>query len=89
MPTARHTFYEIKGEPWVEVKPATECATSHSSTLCSSASAGAGVLLRGGTLTVDMIKRTRDEDRELYSKYIVTRLGQRRGRGWQCRRTLA
>ena len=24
MPTARHTFYEFEGEPWVEVKPATE-----------------------------------------------------------------
>ena len=70
MPTARHIFYEIPGEPWLEVKPATEWNKPFFNALLKRQRRGRR-LLRGGTLTVDMIKRTRDEDRDLYAKHIV------------------
>ena len=73
-PTARHTFYEIKGEPWVEVKPATEWNKGFFNALLKRQRRGRRIL-RAGTLTVDMIKRTRDEDRDLYAKHIVTDWG--------------
>ena len=74
IPTARHTFYEIKGEPWVEVKPATEWNKGFFNALLKRQRRGRR-LQRAGTLTVDGIKRMRDEDRELYSKHIVAGWG--------------
>ena len=74
MPTARHIFYEIEGEPWLEVKPATEWNKPFFNALLKRQRRGRRIL-RAGTLTVDMIKRTRDEDRDLYAKYIVTGWG--------------
>ena len=74
MPTARHTFYEIKGEPWVEIKPATERNKPFFNSLLKRQRRGRRIL-RGGSLTVDIIKRTRDEDRDLYSKHIITGWG--------------
>ena len=72
--TARYTFYEIEGEPWVEVKPATERNKPFFNALLRRQRRGRRIL-RGGALTVDMIKRARDEDREVYSKHIVTAWG--------------
>ena len=70
-PTARHTFYEFENEPWVEVKPATERNKPFFNALLKRQRRGRRQL-RGGTLTVDVIKRARDDDRDLYAKYIVT-----------------
>ena len=76
MPTARHTFYEFEGEPWLDIKPATESNKAFFNALLKCQRQRRGMRLqRGGTLTVDMIKRTRDEDRDLYAKYIVTGWG--------------
>ena len=74
MPTARHTFYEINGEPWVDVKPATERNKPFFNSLLRRQRRGRRII-RAGSLTVDMIKRTRDEDRDIYSKHIVTGWG--------------
>ena len=74
IPTARHIFYEIKGEPWVEVKPATERNKPFFNSLLKRQRRGRRIL-RGGALTVDMIKRARDDDRDIYSKYVVTGWG--------------
>ena len=74
MPTARHTFYEIEGEPWVEVKPATERNKPFFNSLLKRQRRGRRIV-RGGALTVDVIKRARDDDRDLYAKYIVTGWG--------------
>ena len=74
MPTARHTFYEINGEPWVDVKPATERNKPFFNSLLRRQRRGRRII-RAGSLTVDMIKRTRDEDRDLYSKHIITGWG--------------
>ena len=73
-PTARHTFYEFGDEPWVEVKPATERNKPFFNALLKRQRRGRRIL-RAGALTVDMIKRTRADDRELYAKYIVTGWG--------------
>ena len=74
VPTARYTFYEFEGEPWVEVKPATERNKPFFNALLKRQRQSRRIL-RGGTLTVDVIKRTRDDDRELYAKYIITSWG--------------
>ena len=72
--TARYTFYELEGEPWIDVKPATERNKPFFNSLLKRQRRGRRIL-RGGALTVDVIKRARDDDRELYSKYIATGWG--------------
>ncbi len=68
--TARFTFYEIRGEPWLETVPATERNKPYFNALLKSQRRNRRTL-RPGSITVDTLKRSRDEDRALYAKHIV------------------
>ena len=68
--TARYTFYEVKSEPWLEVVPATERNKPYFNALLKSQQRNRRTL-RSGSITVDTIRRSRDEDRALYAKHIV------------------
>ena len=68
--TARHTFYEIKGKPWLDVAPAAAGNKPYFNALLRSQGKNRK-RLRSGKITADDIERARDEDRRLYAKHVV------------------
>jgi len=68
--TAKYTFYEIEGEPCLEVKPTTEINKGYLNAVLRK---GRRTLMRmrNTKMSTDMLKQNRDQDRELYPEHVV------------------
>lgn len=71
--TAKYTFYQIEGEPTLDVAPATEANGPYFNALLKRAK-GTVRRMRAGGVNAGMLAENRNDDRDLYPKHIV--------RGW-------
>lgn len=71
---AEYVFYGIEGEPSVFGKPATEANKPY---LNSVLKKGKRLLrrMRGGKMSVEALRESREQDYELYPKHVVKRFG--------------
>lgn len=70
--SAVYTFYELKGEPWVRVVPATEDNKAYFNALMSRQLRNRQ---RRRHLRADDLKQNRNEDAVLYAKHVVIEWG--------------
>jgi hypothetical protein len=68
--TVPFTFYQIAGEPIVECLPATEANRPYHNALLKR-NAKLAQRFRAGRISREMLEKSRDEDRELYAKFVV------------------
>ena len=68
--TIEYVFYDIDGEPTINVLPATEANKSYHNALLRKNAKNAR-RLRAGKLTPQMLSETRNDDRELYARYVA------------------
>lgn len=66
-----YTFYEIEGEPWIEVYPATETNKRYTNAVLEQ-SGKMLQRLQGRKMTTRMIEDARKEDRPLYAQLVAT-----------------
>lgn len=66
--TARFTFYNLAGEPWLLVRPAGETNRPYFNAVLKRQSARRGVVAR--VITAEQLERNRNEDRELYAEFV-------------------
>lgn len=67
---AEFTFYEIRGEPSLMVEQAGEGNRSYYNALVKRNTRNAR-RIAAGKIDAAMVRKNRDEDRELYAKYVV------------------
>lgn len=72
--TAEYAFYQIEGEPVLYVLPAAESNRPFYNSMLRRAPKTQR-RLKGGGINEGLVREARDEDRELYAKFIV--------RGWK------
>ena len=68
--TVRYTFYEIDGEPWLDIVSATEYTKPYFNELLKRQRRNRRSI-RTGNVSVDTIANNRKEDRALYPKHII------------------
>lgn len=68
--TVPFIFYQIDGEPQLDCKAATEANKSYHNALLKR-NAKLAQRFRAGRVSRVMLERNRDEDRELYAKFVV------------------
>jgi len=69
--TYRYYFYELDGEPWIEVRPAAECNKKYFNAVLRKQKATRRKLA-AGKIDTAMLKQNREEDRELFPKFVCT-----------------
>jgi len=67
----KYVFYEIDGERWIEVHPAAECNKPYFNAVLRKQKASRRKLL-AGKIDAAMLAQNREEDRQLYPKYVCT-----------------
>jgi hypothetical protein len=72
--TATVTLFQVKGEPFFVVKPATESNKPYFNAVLKRTRKNTRAV-QAGAISSAMIKENRDEDRELFPKFIVTNWG--------------
>ena len=70
-----YRFYQIEGVPWLEVTPATSANKPYQNALIKKSSRATRAASQSGRMTPQMLDQNRDEDRELYARYIVKSWG--------------
>ena len=65
------TMYQIRGEPTLTLKPASEANKGYYTPLIKRNSRNSR-RIAAGKVNAKMLKQSRDEDRELFSKFVVT-----------------
>ncbi len=68
--TVPFEFYQIEGEPTLECLAATEANRPYHNALLKR-NAKLAARFRAGRVSREMLARNRDEDRELYAKFVV------------------
>jgi len=66
-----YIFYELEGEPWIEVHPAAECNKRYFNAVLRKQKATRRKLA-AGKIDTAMLKQNREEDRELFPKFVCT-----------------
>jgi hypothetical protein len=69
--TYKYIFYELDGEPWIEVRPAAECNKKYFNAVLRKQKATRRKL-QAGKIDTAMLKQNREEDRELFPKFVCT-----------------
>lgn len=69
--TSKFVFYSIDGEPWLMVRPAHEINTPFWNALLKKNAGNKARQVMARTVTAAMLKRDRDEARELYGKHVA------------------
>lgn len=64
-------FYDLEGEPWIEVHPSGETNKPYFNAVLKRQAANRGRMLRG-KIDEATIARNRAEDRELYPQHVLT-----------------
>jgi len=72
--TATVTLFQVSGEPLFVVKPATEANKSYFNAVLKRTRKNVRAV-QAGAISSAMIKENRDEDRELFPKFVVTDWG--------------
>ena len=68
--TVRYTFYEIEGEPWLDIVSATEYNKPYFNELLKRQRRNRRSI-RTGKISVDTLKNNREEDLDLYAKHVI------------------
>lgn len=76
VPTIRHTFEDVEGQPWVEAKPMTDRNKPYYNAMLQRM-AGIRKKLQRGKLSIQMLDAQRAILRELCALHVITGMG-----GW-------
>lgn len=68
---SNYVFYEIEGEPWIEVRPAAECNKPYFNAVLRKQKAHRRKI-QAGKIDAAMLSKNRIEDKELFPKLICT-----------------
>jgi len=69
--TAEYSLFQINGEPTLILKPATEVNKGYFNSVLRRSKRNLRAM-KSGSISQKMIKETREEDKELYPKYIIS-----------------